>query len=72
MPRIGFPGAIRTGTGIDVPLDGRLSMEHVLAACRAEHIAVAGSRIRYRRLEDLLTRGSDPPQVVRETTAMFD
>ncbi len=67
-----FPGAIRTGTGIDVPLDGRLSMEHVLAACRAEHIAVAGSRIRYRRLEDLLTRGNGPPQAVRGATAVFD
>ena len=55
-----FPGAARTGQGIDVPLSGRLSMEQLLAMCRAERVAVAGSRIRYRRLEDLLAEGCGP------------
>jgi ABC-2 type transport system ATP-binding protein len=52
-----FPGAVRTGGGIDVPLDGGLTMEHLMATCRAERVAVAGSRIRYRRVEDLLAAG---------------
>ena len=49
-----FRGAVRTGVGIDVPLDARTSMEQLLAACRRENVPVAGSRVRYRRLEELL------------------
>jgi ABC-type multidrug transport system ATPase subunit len=49
-----FAGASRIGEGIAVPLVGGLDIEQVLAECRAQRIAVAGSRIRYRRLEDIL------------------
>ncbi len=48
-----YPGATRTGQGVAIPLRGGLSLEQVLAGCREERIAVAGSRIRYRALEDL-------------------
>ncbi|GBD31342.1 MAG: multidrug ABC transporter ATP-binding protein [Gemmatimonadales bacterium] len=49
-----FPGATRTGDGVAVPLKGEMSPESVLAACRAERIAVGASRVRYRALEDVL------------------
>lgn len=49
-----FPGAMRTGDGIAVPLGANLTAEGVLAACRAERIAVGASRVRYRALEDVL------------------
>jgi ABC-2 type transport system ATP-binding protein len=49
-----FPGALRTGEGIAIPLSGGLTIEQVLEECRAQRIAVAASRIRYRRLEDIL------------------
>lgn len=49
-----YPGAVRTGGGVAVPLAGGRSVEGVLAACREERLAVAGSRVRYRALEDLL------------------
>lgn len=49
-----FPGAVRTGEGVAVPLTGGLTIEAVLAACRSERIPVAGSRVRYRALEDVL------------------
>jgi ABC-type multidrug transport system ATPase subunit len=49
-----FPDARRTGAGISVPLVRGRSLESVLAVCRDERIAVAGSRVRYRAVEDLL------------------
>lgn len=49
-----FPGAVRTGDGVAVPLTGGLTIEAVLAACRDERIAIAASRVRYRALEDVL------------------
>lgn len=60
-----YPGAVRTGQGVAVPLRRGLSVEAVLAACRDERLAVAASRVRYRALEDLLiaaarARGEPP------------
>lgn len=49
-----FPGAVRTGEGVAIPLTGGLTIEAVLAACRTERIAVSASRLRYRVLEDVL------------------
>lgn len=49
-----YPDAVRTGDGIAVPLTKGLVMEELLATCQAERIPLAGSRIRYRALEDLL------------------
>jgi ABC-type multidrug transport system ATPase subunit len=49
-----FRGSVRTGEGIAIPLTGGLAIEQVLEECRAQRIAVAASRIRYRRLEDIL------------------
>ena len=49
-----FPGAVRTGQGIAVPLKGGASIEQVLATCRQHRIPVAASRVRYRALEDIL------------------
>ncbi|MEX0691066.1 MAG: ABC transporter ATP-binding protein [Gemmatimonadales bacterium] len=49
-----FPGAIRTGEGVAVPLERGLTPEQVLAACRAQRIAVAATRVRYRALDDLI------------------
>jgi ABC-2 type transport system ATP-binding protein len=49
-----FPAAHRTGSGVHVPLTRGLTIEAVLAACQEERVAVAGSRIRYRALEDAL------------------
>ncbi len=49
-----FPGCERTGEGVAIPLKAGLTIEKVLAACRAQRIAVASSRTRYRALEDIL------------------
>jgi ABC-type multidrug transport system ATPase subunit len=49
-----FPESIRTGEGIAIPLTNGLTMEKVLATCRAARVAVAASRVRYRALEDIL------------------
>jgi len=49
-----FPGATRTGEGVAVPLLRGLTPEQVLAACRAQRVAVAATRVRYRALDDLL------------------
>lgn len=49
-----FPGSTRTGEGVTVPLRGGLTLEQVLSVCRAQRIAVAASRLRYRVLEDVL------------------
>jgi ABC-2 type transport system ATP-binding protein len=49
-----YRGAVRTGDGVAVPLTGGVSVEQVLATCRQDRIAVVGSRVRYRALEDLL------------------
>lgn len=59
LPRVAwlldrFPGAVRTGEGVAIPLTGGLTMEAVLAACHTERIAVSASRVRYRALEDVL------------------
>ena len=52
-----FRGATRTGIGADIPLRAGLTLESVLAACREERIPVAASKIRYRKLEELLRNG---------------
>jgi hypothetical protein len=44
----------RTGDGIAIPLVQGLTLEEILATCRAERIPVAATRVRYRALEDLL------------------
>jgi ABC-type multidrug transport system ATPase subunit len=49
-----FPGAVRTGQGVSIPLTRGRTVEEVLAACGEERIAVAASRVRYRALEDIL------------------
>jgi ABC-type multidrug transport system ATPase subunit len=48
-----FRGAVRTGGGIAVPLLDGLTVEGLLHDCRELRIAVSGSRVRYRVLEDL-------------------
>jgi ABC-type multidrug transport system ATPase subunit len=55
-----FAGAVRTGAGADIPLTGGLTLEQVLAECRALRIAVAASRVRYRGLEDILLEAAGP------------
>lgn len=57
-----FPGAARTGEGVAIPLQDGLTVEQVLAACRSQRIVVAGSRVRYRALEDLLFEASRRPR----------
>lgn len=64
-----FPDAVRTGTGIAVPLRGGRTLESVLAACRSERIPVHGSTVRYRALDDLLIAPSRSPDPLR--TAAF-
>jgi ABC-type multidrug transport system ATPase subunit len=49
-----FPGSERTGEGVAIPLRSGLTVEQVMAAFRSQRIAVAGSRVRYRALEDIL------------------
>ena len=49
-----FPGSIQTGEGVAVPLSAGLTVERVLATCRACRVAVAASRVRYRAVEDIL------------------
>lgn len=49
-----YPDAVRTGHGIAIPLTRGLAIEELLAVCQAERIPLAGSRIRYRALEDFL------------------
>jgi ABC-type multidrug transport system ATPase subunit len=49
-----FVGAVRTGNGVAVPLSAGLTIEQILHECHAQRIVVAASRIRYRRLEDIL------------------
>jgi ABC-2 type transport system ATP-binding protein len=53
-----FRGAVRTGEGIAIPLVEGLSTEQVLEECRGQRVAVAASRVRYRRLEDILVSGA--------------
>jgi ABC-2 type transport system ATP-binding protein len=55
-----FPGSVRTGAGVDIPLTEGLSVEQVLAECRALRIAVSASRVRYRGLEDILFESAHP------------
>lgn len=54
-----FAGARRTGEGVAVPLLGGLRIEQVLAESHAQRIAVAASRVRYRRLEDILVAAAE-------------
>jgi ABC-2 type transport system ATP-binding protein len=63
-----FPDAVRTGTGVAVPLRGGRTLEGVLAACRAERIPVHGSTVRYRALDDLLAAPARLPDPVRAAT----
>jgi ABC-2 type transport system ATP-binding protein len=53
-----FRGAVRTGEGVSIPLVDGLSTEQVLEECRSQRVAVAGSRLRYRKLEDILIAGA--------------
>jgi ABC-2 type transport system ATP-binding protein len=54
-----FPGAVRTPSGIAVPLTRGLTMEQLLAACREARIAVGASRVRFRALEDILVAAEE-------------
>jgi ABC-type multidrug transport system ATPase subunit len=54
-----FRGAVRTGQGVAVPLVSGLTVEEVLAVCREIRVPVAGSRVRYRALEDLLVAAGE-------------
>ncbi len=54
-----YPGAVRTGDGVAIPLTRGLVIEELLATCQAERIPLAGSRIRYRALEDLLVAAEE-------------
>lgn len=67
VPRIvaRFPDAVRTGTGMAVPLTAGRSLEYVLAVLREERIAVAGSRVRYRAVEEFLDGAPPDPDPVR-------
>lgn len=67
VPRIvaHFPDAVRTGTGIDVPLARGRTLESVLAVCRSERIPVLGTRVRYRAVDDLLHPTHRPPDPAR-------
>ena len=56
-----FDGSRRTAAGIEVPLRAHRSMERVLAACQAARVAVAASRVRYGRVEDVLSGASHQP-----------
>lgn len=49
-----FPRARITGSGISIPLERGLTVEVVLSVCRDNRIAVSGSRVRYKAIEDLL------------------
>lgn len=49
-----YPGALRTGRGVAVPLTRGLTIEQVLTECHDQRIPVAGTRVRYRALEDIL------------------
>jgi ABC-2 type transport system ATP-binding protein len=57
-----FRGAARTGEGVAIPLTAGLTVEQVLEECHARRVAVAASRLRYHRLEDILiaSHGSPP------------
>ncbi len=54
-----FRGSTRTGDGVAIPLRSGLSVEQVLEECRAQRLAVVASRVRYRRLEDILVAAHD-------------
>jgi len=54
-----FAGSVRTGEGVSVPLTNGLTIEKVMTACRSLRIAVAGSRTRYRVLEDILVAAAE-------------
>src|SRR5437773_863609 len=56
-----FPGAVRTGEGLAIPLIRGLTIEQILEECRGQRIAVAASRVRYRRLEDILVEQAQGP-----------
>jgi ABC-2 type transport system ATP-binding protein len=53
-----YPAGVRTGQGVAIPLIGGISVEEILAAARDERLAVTGSRVRYRALEDILVRAA--------------
>jgi ABC-2 type transport system ATP-binding protein len=56
-----FRGAVRTGEGISIPLADGISPEQVLEECRARRVAVAATRVRNRRLEDILVAAQPSP-----------
>jgi len=49
-----YPGALRTGHGLAVPLARGLTIEQLLTDCHEQRIPVAATRVRYRALEDIL------------------
>jgi ABC-2 type transport system ATP-binding protein len=49
-----YPGSLRTGYGVAIPLTSGVTVEQILGTMRHERVAVAGSRVRYRALEDIL------------------
>jgi ABC-type multidrug transport system ATPase subunit len=63
-----FPDAVRTGTGVDVPLARGRTLESVLAVCRSERIPVLGTRVRYRAVDDLLHPAVRAPDPARAAT----
>lgn len=67
VPRVvaRFPDAVRTGTGVAVPLTAGRSLEYVLAVMREERVAVAGSHVRFRALDDLATPEHATPEPIR-------
>lgn len=67
LPRLiaHFPDAVRTGTGLDVPLPGGRTLESVLAVCRSERIPVLGSHVRYVAVDDLLRAERPLPDPAR-------
>lgn len=60
-----FPDAVRTGTGLDVPLTADRTLEFVLAVCRSERVPVLGTRVRYAAVEDLLRTAPPAPDPAR-------
>ncbi len=58
-----YPGAVRTGHGLAIPLRRGLTIEQVLADLRDDRIPVAASRVRYRALEDILVQAAAEERV---------
>jgi ABC-2 type transport system ATP-binding protein len=57
-----YPGSLRTGYGVAIPLTCGITVEQILGTMRQERVAVAASRVRYRALEDILVAAIDRNQ----------